>query len=83
MGDNLAKSFLIDGPLMTTIERRKALTERMAKDLIRLSAPLESDREAVRALLAHGYSTIDVAILAGEARMVAFQDVVAREMSEP
>ena len=79
----MAKSFLIDGPLMTTIERRKALAERMAKDLIRLSAPLESDREAVRALLAKGYRTIDVAILAGEARMLAFQEIVAREMSKP
>lgn len=82
VGDTLRKPFLIDGPLMTTIERRKATIERMAKDLIRLGAPLGSDREAVRALLAHGYSTVDVAILAEEARMVAFQDVVAREMSE-
>jgi hypothetical protein len=33
--------------------------------------------------LAGGYSTIDVAILASEARMLAYQEIVAREMSKP
>jgi hypothetical protein len=76
------KPFLIDGPLMTTIERREAVTRRMAKDLIRIGA-LASDRDAVRALLGNGYSTVDVAILAGEARMLAYQEIVGAEMSKP
>jgi hypothetical protein len=77
------KTFLIDGSLMATIERRKAVTERMAIALLEHPEGLANDREAVRVLLAKGYPTIDVAILAGEARMVAFQEIVAKEMSEP
>ena len=77
------KPFLIDGPLMTTIERRNAVCERMANDMILYPEGLASDRAAVRVLLAMGYSTIDVAILAGEARMLAYQDIVAAEMSKP
>jgi hypothetical protein len=77
------KPYLINGPLMTTIERRQALTLRMAKDLVVYADGLASDRDAVRVLLAKGYHHIDVAILAGEARMLAYQEVVAREMSRP
>jgi hypothetical protein len=77
------KPYLINGPLMTTIERRQALTVRMAKDLVVYADGLASDRDAVRVLLAKGYHHIDVAILAGEARMVAYQDIVAAEMSKP
>lgn len=77
------KPFLINGPLMTTIERRKAVTKRMAEDLVASGLGLVTDRDAVRVLLAKGYPTIDVAILASEARMVAFQSVVASEMATP
>ncbi len=45
------KSFLIDGPLMTTIERRKAVTERMARDLVQNGESLSCDRDAVRVLV--------------------------------
>jgi hypothetical protein len=76
-------SFLINGPMMTTIERRQARLEDMAKDLIADSAALATDRDAVRVLLAKGYPTVDVAILAGEARMLAYQEIVAAEMSKP
>jgi hypothetical protein len=75
-------SYLLDGPLMTTIERRSATIKRMANDLARYGA-LGCERDSVRALLSAGYSMIDVAILAGEARMVAFQEIVAEEMSRP
>ena len=77
------KPFLISGPLSTTIARRKATTFRMAMVLLKHPEGLADDRAAVRVLLARGYPTIDVAILAGEARMVAFQEIVAKEMSEP
>jgi hypothetical protein len=76
------KSFLIDGPLMTTIERRKAATLRMAKVLIETGEGLATDQDAVRILLASGWSTIDVALLAGEARMLAYQEIVAKQMED-
>lgn len=76
-------SFLIDGPLMTTIERRTAVCERMARDLAASGEDLTCDRDAVRVLMARGYLTLDVAILAGEARMLAYQEIVAREISQP
>ena len=77
------RPFLLDGPMMTTIERRKAVVERMANDLAHCGENLTCDRDAVRVLMAKGYPNLDVAILAGEARALAFQEVVAREMSEP
>lgn len=78
------KPYLIDGPMMTTIERRRDVAVRMAKDLVVSGEPLACDRDAVRVLMAKGYHTLDVAILAGEARMIAYQEmVVAREMSKP
>lgn len=77
------KPFLIDGPLMTTIERRQAMTKRMAEELIASGLGLVTDRDAVRVLLAKRYHHIDVAILAGEARVVAFQSVVESEMAKP
>jgi hypothetical protein len=80
-GNSLQKTFLIDGPLMTTIERRKHVIERMANDLIEAGA-LASDQEAVRLLSNRGYSLFDVALLAGEARMVAYQEIVAAEMED-
>jgi hypothetical protein len=74
-------TFLLDGPLMTTIERRRETTERMAKELIQHQA-LANEQDSERLLIAQGYSAIDVAILASEARMLAFQEIVAEEMSK-
>ena len=76
-----ATPFLLDGPLMTAIERRRAVTERMAKDLIEAGA-LGSDQEAIRLLHAKGYAMLDVVLLGPEARMRAYQEIVAKEMSE-
>lgn len=77
------KPYLLDGPLMTTIERRQAVLMRMARDLAGCGEPLICDRDAVRVLMACGYPNLDVAILAGEARMLAYQEIVAKEMGEP
>lgn len=77
---NTKPTFLIDGSLMATIERRKATTIRMAKDLAEAGA-LASDQDAVMLLRSRGYSMFDVALLAGEARMLARQEIVTREMS--
>jgi hypothetical protein len=76
-----ATPFLLDGPLMTAIERRRAVTERMAKDLTEAGA-LDSEQDAIRFLHSAGYPMLDVALLAGEARMLAYQEIVAREMSD-
>lgn len=73
--------YLLDGPLMALIESRQALVEKMAQDLIREGA-LGSDQEASRALFGK-YRLLDVALLAGEARMLAYQEIVAKEMSKP
>jgi hypothetical protein len=73
------KPYLLDGPLMETIERRRCVLMRMAQDLETCGVPA-TERDTVRLLLALGYYHLDVALLAGEARMVAFQEIVAREM---
>lgn len=77
------KPFLIDGPLMLACERRKAVAENMAKTLLEWGEPLTCDRDAVRVLMAKGFHNLDVALLAGEARMLAYQEIVAAEMSKP
>jgi hypothetical protein len=76
------KSFLVDGPIMLAPERRKETIERMAKDLAETGA-IDSDQDSIRLLMHAGYPSLDVALLAGEARMVAMQEIVAREISEP
>jgi hypothetical protein len=74
-------SYLLDGPLMALIESRTALIQKMAKDLIRDGIP-ETDQEAARMLFGR-YPMLDAALLAGEARMLAYQEIVAAEMSKP
>ncbi len=76
-------TFLLDGPLMLAVDRRKAVTERMVLDLIQSGEDLTCDRTAVRVLMARGYPNLDVAILAGEARQQALEEVVSVEMSKP
>jgi hypothetical protein len=81
MGVVLA-SYILEGSLCGLIERRRALIERMAETLVAEGCALDSDQDAVRLLTFRGYRMIDAAILAGEARTLAFQDVVAREMGK-
>lgn len=76
------KTYLLDGPLMTTTERRQAVLVRMAATLTRLEAYL-CDDDARRVLLREGYPGLDVGLLYQEARALAMQDVVAREISQP
>lgn len=73
---------LIDGGLHDGEVHHRAMVERMAADLIALDAVANS-RDAVRALMAKGYRTFDVARLADDARQAAQQILVAREMSQP
>lgn len=76
------KPYLLDGPLMEASERRKAMIELMAKDLVACGEGLLCDSDAMQTLRRQGYAMVDVAILAGEARMVAFQSIVGEEMGK-
>jgi hypothetical protein len=74
--------FLLGDTLLSqAIARRKDMVEKMASDLIAMGVPITSDRAAVMALTGR-YRTLDVALLAGTARMVAFQSVVGKEMGD-
>jgi hypothetical protein len=61
---------------------RNARIEAMAKDLIRFDA-LGCEQDSIRSLYGRGYPMIDIVMLLDDARQVAFQDIVAKEMSEP
>jgi hypothetical protein len=71
---------LVDGPLLPV--RRKTLVERMAKDLIRYDA-VTPEADSIRSLFGRGYSMVDIVMLIDDARQVAMQAIVAREMSAP
>ena len=63
-------SYLLAGPVHTTVERRAVTLDRMAAVLARTGA-INSDQDAVRALLGNGFRIIDIGLLAGEARELA------------
>jgi len=72
-------TYLTSGSLMTIPERRQALVERMAADLAGSNVPDRGD--AIRLLCGKGYSIVSVHCLVDDVRAVAFQDLVAKEMS--
>jgi hypothetical protein len=74
-------NFLLNGPIMTAPERREALLERMAKDIAAYHVCADR-QDAVRVLHQLGYDVTDIHVLVDDARQVAMQDIVAREMSE-
>lgn len=73
---------LVDGPLTDAVSARRATIERMAADLVRFDAA-QNEQDAIRSLFGRGYSTIEIMTLLDEARQVAFQKIVAEEMSKP
>lgn len=73
---------LIAGALAGTSTRRTALIELMAADLIKYDAA-QNEQDAIRCLMARGFSPFDVMLLVPEARMTAFQEIVAAEMVKP
>ena len=75
-------TYLVNGPLMTAQARRREIAEAMAADLLRTNTVLNRE-DAVRMLRTAGYSIFDVHLLVDDARAVAFQEIVAKEMSEP
>jgi len=74
--------YLIDGPLMLAPERRAAKVESMAV-LLRLTNSYADRGEAVRLLMAYSFSTLEIMLLVDDARQVAVQEAVAREMAKP
>jgi hypothetical protein len=70
---------LIDAPLMHYRTRRSELIAKMAKDLIRYEA-YAYEPDAIRSLYGRGYPMADIVMLVDEARMLAFQEIVAEEM---
>lgn len=71
---------LIDGPLLKASAQREALVQQMADDLVRYDA-FANESDAIRTLMNRSYRPLDIALLADDARQVAMQSVVAREMS--
>lgn len=72
----------IGGPLMEAHVRRQAMVQRMAADLIRYDAA-QNEQDAIRSLYGRGYAIADVMMLVDDARMLAFQEIVAKEMTKP
>jgi hypothetical protein len=60
---------------------RRALVERMAADLVRYDA-LGNVEDSIRSLFGRGYATSDIHMLLDDARQVAFQEIVAKEMAK-
>lgn len=75
---------LVSGPPPGSCDRAQceALVRRMAADLVATDS-FASERDAIRILMAKRYRALDVAVHADNARQVAMQTVVAREMSQP
>lgn len=76
------KPYFIDGPLMSLSAGRRLKIELMARVLIENDV-VACEQDCIRLLGHSGFAWLDVAILAGEARMVAMQEIVAAEMSKP
>lgn len=74
------KCFLVDGPLMLATERRAALVTAMAADL-KADGTYAERTDAHRSLSARGYSAFDISLLIDDARQVAVQEQVWKEMA--
>lgn len=74
---------LVDGPLMPDADRRNQTIEAMALDLVQSGQDITCNRDAVSILLAKGWDKFIVAALAPHSRTLAYQDIVAAEMSKP
>jgi len=72
---------LIEGPLTGPRARRELIVARMAKDLVTYDA-FRVEADAIRALMAREYSPFDVLRFVDDARQVAVQEIVAKEMSK-
>lgn len=67
---------------MAAREAREVRVSRMAADLVEADA-FATLADAIRLLMWKGYGSVEVGLLADDARQVAMQSVVAKEMSKP
>jgi len=75
------KSFLLDGPLVLTTERRAVVVQQMAERLVEANV-FACAQDSFRVLDHAGFVVMDIALLLEDARAVAQLTVVAKEMSE-
>jgi hypothetical protein len=73
--------YLLEGSMTDLIKRRHALIERMASTLVRVGIP-KNDELTTRTLFDNGYDWENAVLLAAEARYLAGQELVGREMSD-
>jgi SOS response regulatory protein OraA/RecX len=73
---------LIDNTPTDARSRRQVMVERMAKDLIRYDS-YQNEADSIRSLFGRGYSMTDIVMIVDDARALAFQEIVAVEMSKP
>lgn len=72
---------IVDGTLIDKAPRSE-LVKRMAADLIKYDA-VGNEQDSIRSLFGRGYSMVDIVMCIDDARQVAMQEVVAREMARP
>jgi hypothetical protein len=76
---NISLFPLRDGALTEPRETREDLVRRMAQRLVTYDA-YRNESDAIRCLMMKGFSPFEVCKFVDDARQVAMQDVVAREM---
>lgn len=73
----------LEGPIVVKpATYRQQLTESMARSL-QESGTAGDERDAIRWLFNNGYAMADIVMLLDDARALAHQENVAREMSKP
>ena len=78
----LQKTYLLDGPMMLAPERKQAKIEEMAASLLKDGRAFLDRGDAIRLLRSLDYSVLDVMLCVDDARALATQEIVAREMGE-
>lgn len=72
--------FLLDGPMMTAHKRRRLMIEQMAEHLVQNDV-MRDRNDAISVLREKDYPRFDIFAFVDEAIALAFQEIVAREMS--
>jgi hypothetical protein len=78
----IQKCYLLDGPLILAPERKQEMAEEMAALLLDANAYLDRG-DAIRLLRAADYNALNVMLCVDDARHLAMQEIIAKEMSEP
>jgi hypothetical protein len=74
---------IVDSPMVDNKTWRNAKVERMANDLIRHKQAAGREAAAMRTLRDCGHAMADIVMLIDDVRNLAFQEIVAKEVSEP